>query len=232
MKKQLNDVIKSYIKENYSLNMIVSYFELNNINYAFVGDSIRLILENKPVEHFSIVADCPQFDIDNVVYKYKLNAKQRKKAYQIIDNQIIDLCTLSYMKCDSLKELQNIAMVNCLSAVYCPIKNKLHKKHFKEYLKTQTVYFVNKPKDDKPLYMAELYKLAEGDQLRFSGDVLAMLLHHIYDKHDILRKGVVKPIAKAYYKKYNKKLPYFIYGTKKLFLDSYSKIYEKSIGQQ
>lgn len=228
MKKQLNDAIKSYIKKNYSLNMIVSYFELNNINYAFIGDSVRLLIENKPVEYFSIVADCPQFDIDNIVYKYKLDAKKRKKAYQIIDNQIIDLCTLSYMKCDTLKELQNIAMINCSSAVYCPIKSKLHKKYFKEYLKTQTVCFVNKPDNDKPLYMAELYKLAENDQLRFSGDVLAMMLHHIYDKNDILRKGIVKPIAKAYYKKYNKKLPFFIYGTKKLFLNSYSKIYEKS----
>lgn len=172
-KRKLKNCIRYYCYHQRYLNDLISTFNLNNYDYAFVGGFVRYVIDkdidpNGPRD-FDIVVDIPKEDLERLLKLYHIKyTKNDFDGFKILPhpddtfaNKEIDIWTLdshapfeSFVKfygiCKninkfcSFKNLPKTAFLSIDGATYWVNKNKLYAKDCKKSLKSKLIYLTDK----------------------------------------------------------------------------------------
>lgn len=171
-KSKLKKWITYYRYHQRYLNDLISVFNLNNYNYALVGDFIRWALsdpKNKThlFKSFDIIVDIPLQDLESLLKTYQISFTRNSPGVFKLKNHPddsfnipIEICTLeSYKPFEQLvkahgvvkninkfRTFKNIPKVMFLSisgATYWVNKNKLYVKDLKKTLFTNVIHLTD-----------------------------------------------------------------------------------------
>lgn len=171
-KRKLKNCIRYYCYHQRYLNDLISTFNLNNYDYAFVGGFVRWVIDknfdSSGPRDFDIVVDIPKEDLESLLRLYHI--KYTKNAFggfkipshpsDTFANKEIDIWTLDshtlfttfikyYGICKSInkfctfKNLPKTAFISLDGATYWVNKNKLYAKDCKKSLKSKSIYLTD-----------------------------------------------------------------------------------------
>ena len=171
-KRKLKNCIHYYCYHQRYLNDLISTFNLNNYDYAFVGGFVRWVIDkdtnpNGPRD-FDIIVDIPKEDLERLLKLYHIKyTKNDFGGFKIpphpddtFANKEIDVWTLdshtpfeSFVKaygiCKninkfcSFKNLPKTSFLSIDGATYWVNKNKLYARDCKKTLKTKSIYLTD-----------------------------------------------------------------------------------------
>ena len=171
-KRKLKSCIRYYCYHQRYLNDLISTFNLNNYDYAFVGGFVRWVIDknfdSSGPRDFDIIVDIPKEDLESLLRLYRI--KYTKNAFggfkipphpdDTFANKEIDIWTLDshtvftifikyYGICKSInkfctfKNLPKTAFISLDGATYWVNKNKLYAKDCKKSLKSKSIYLTD-----------------------------------------------------------------------------------------
>lgn len=198
-KRKLKNCIRYYCYHQRYLNDLISTFNLNNYDYAFVGGFVRYVIDkdvdpNGPRD-FDIIVDIPKDDLERLLKLYCIKyTKNNFGGFKIpphpddtFANKEIDIWTLdshapfeslvkAYGICNidkfcSFKNLPKTAFLSIDSAMYWVNKNKLYAKDCKRSLKSKSIYLTDK--------LCISYQNIDRKSL------VAKLIHYYHESYDL-----------------------------------------------
>lgn len=199
-KRKLKNCIRYYCYHQRYLNDLISTFNLNNYDYAFVGGFVRWVIDknfdSSGPRDFDIVVDIPKEDLESLLRLYHI--KYTKNAFggfkipphpsDTFANKEIDIWTLDshtvfttfikyYGICKNInkfcifKNLPKTAFISLDGATYWVNKNKLYAKDCKKSLRSKSIYLTDN--------LCISYQNVDRKSL------VAKLIHYYYEGYDL-----------------------------------------------